>query len=165
MPQIIKESFQAILELKFADIPYEIEGVRAPEKRDIRGVIEFFNQTKDSATGYTIHCHAGISRSTAVALGIAYLITGDERAAADMFRAAVGKKSISPNIRIVQFFDELLGSNLKSIAHEFHRATDDAMKKELLDLFEPKGLLAKADSVRSKHIYSGLDKKGAQSEL
>ena len=79
IPAIIKDNFRVILELRFYDAE-EIEQLgaqtikRIPEPRDVKGVIEFFRMTALEATGYTLHCWQGISRSPAVALGLLYLL-------------------------------------------------------------------------------------------
>jgi hypothetical protein len=45
-------------------------------KKDVKKVIRFFEKEVDNATGFTVHCWRGIARSTAVALGLLYMIHG-----------------------------------------------------------------------------------------
>ncbi len=62
MPAAIRAAFKSILELKF----YDVESAdqlgpaqaikRVPERRDVRGVVEYFRVTRSDASGYTIHC-------------------------------------------------------------------------------------------------------------
>lgn len=78
-PISIKYGFDEILILRFLDFESKEDILNDDEilvsKDDIIKVIDFYNSTKNDANGYTIHCWQGISRSTAVALGLLYLIT------------------------------------------------------------------------------------------
>lgn len=108
-------AFRAVLTLRFHDIdrrsdmPKE-DRPRLPMPSDARKVVEFFRATRPEATGYTVHCHAGVHRSTAVGLALLYLETGSEKAAAaELLRL---KPLPMPNRRLVRLFDRLLGSRL-----------------------------------------------------
>jgi predicted protein tyrosine phosphatase len=155
MPEVIKASFQSLLELKFYDVE-DAEQLgpeqtikRIPERRDIRGVIEFFRKTRADASGYTIHCWQGISRSPAVALGLLYMLTGSEALAEEeLIRLRPGSR---PHKRLVGFFDDELGCHLFSVNDEIHKKSLDAMRKDIESLLErePKGLLARARLMES----------------
>ena len=77
-------AFRAVLALRFHDIdrrsdmPKE-DRPRLPMPSDARKVVEFFRASRPEATGYTVHCHAGVHRSTAVGLALLYLETGSEK--------------------------------------------------------------------------------------
>jgi predicted protein tyrosine phosphatase len=118
IPAVIKNSFRAILELRFYDAE-EIEQLgaqtikRIPERRDVKGVIEFFRLTAAEATGYTLHCWQGISRSPAVALGLLYLLTGSEDEAAYHLKRI--RPDARPHRKLVRLFDEQLGCRLAAV--------------------------------------------------
>ena len=139
MPDIYRQHFNEILRLSFYDVeekrhlrPWHFPK-RIPQRSDIRKVIKFFNNTKDEATGYTIHCWQGISRSTAIALGILYLITSSETEAKNLLCRM--RPDAFPHQKIVKWFDDELGCNLCSVNREIHQSRLDRMKKEL-DLSE-----------------------------
>ena len=139
MPDMFRQHFNKILRLSFYDVeekrylrPWHFPK-RIPQRSDVHKVIKFFTNTKDVATGYTIHCWQGISRSTAIALGILYLITGSETEAKKrLYRM---RSDAFPHQKIVKWFDEELGCNLYSVNREIHQSRLDRMKKEL-DLSE-----------------------------
>jgi predicted protein tyrosine phosphatase len=140
MPDIIHDSFASILELKFLDVDTDLGSgfQKSPQLEDIKSVINYFKETKKEATGYTIHCRVGVSRSPAVGLGIAYMITKSETAARDMLLKVVHPRIINPNIRIVRFFDEILGSKLTPIAMELKKESEKAITGMLVNLFQAK---------------------------
>ena len=114
----IENSFSDVLELKFYDIeslelkPEYFKDKRIPLLEDVKDIFEYFSNSvkEDSFTGFTIHCWRGVSRSTAVALGLIYLITNDESEAAE-YLIAIRKEAL-PLPRILRFWDQILGSNL-----------------------------------------------------
>jgi len=135
MPKAIQDGFASILELRF----YDADSVdhlgpqqaikRVPEPRDVRGVIEFVNRTKAKATGYVIHCWEGISRSPAIALGVLYLLLGSEEAAAKALRRV--RPTARPLTRIVELFDQVLGSHLSAINDKIRKDRLVALKREI----------------------------------
>ena len=139
MPDMFRQHFNEILRLSFYDVeekrylrPWHFPK-RIPQRSDVRKVIKFFTKTKDVATGYTIHCWQGISRSTAIALGILYLITGSETETKN--RLCRMRPDAFPHQQIVKWFDEELGSNLYDVNRVIRQERLDMMKKEL-DLSE-----------------------------
>lgn len=117
IPIEFKSAFSSILRLEFFDVLKrshlgKMRPKRIPLKRDVRKTIRYFNKTKDSATGYVIHCWRGISRSTAIALGYLYLIYGDEQQAVDELKRI--RPDAGPHPGIVKYFDDLLGCDLSS---------------------------------------------------
>jgi predicted protein tyrosine phosphatase len=162
MPSIIKTSFKSILELKFYDVETvaqlgpEQKVKRVPEPKDIKGVIEYFHLSNDKATGYTIHCWQGISRSPAIALGLLYIMTNAEEMAAEILNQI--RPGSRPHQKLVQYFDEELGSHLSVINAEIHRQSMDSLRRELqvqdshleelVSAEEGRGLLARAKAIR-----------------
>lgn len=139
MPRILKRRFRRVLRLRFYDVEEKrhLGGRhfprRVPERADVRRAIEFYRRTRGSATGYTIHCWQGISRSTAFALGLLYLITGSEAEAAR--RLITIRPEAGPHPKIVRFFDRELGSNLSAVNDDLRQARIKRWQREL-DLSE-----------------------------
>jgi predicted protein tyrosine phosphatase len=131
---LIETSFMDYLRIEFHDInttkdmPAN-ENPVPPSMYDVKQVVRFFNATKNEATGYTIHCHAGIHRSAAVALAILYMITGNEKSAMiDFYKArALG----APNKQLIKLFDEFLGSNLTQVSNEMWGKMNGFMKGKI----------------------------------
>lgn len=151
MPEIIKTSFRAVLELRFYDAD-EREQLgpsqtvqRIPEQKDVTGIVEFFGMTSGEATGYTVHCWQGISRSPAVALGLLYLMTGSEEEAARILKRA--RPDARPHRKIVRFFDEQLGCRLTAVNEKIRAQASEAMKEERAS---PAGLLTRAKMKRAR---------------
>jgi predicted protein tyrosine phosphatase len=116
IPAEAVDTFAEVLSLRFHDItsrrdlPQAIRA-RPPRMRHVRRIVRFYRRTRAQASGYTIHCHAGVHRSTAVALFILYLETGSEqRAAEELLRL---KPLPMPNTRLVRLFDRHAGSQLE----------------------------------------------------
>lgn len=152
MPGIIKDNFRAILELRFYDVE-EIEHLgpaqtikRIPERRDVKGVVEFFRMTAAEATGYTLHCWQGISRSPAVALGLLYLMTGSEDEAARHLKRI--RPDARPHQKLVRFFDDQLGCRLAAVNEKLRSDTLAATLKDLKSTLG--GLLTRAKRMRTR---------------
>jgi predicted protein tyrosine phosphatase len=117
MPAMFRTSFQDYLRLEFYDVEYRrhlgnMRPRRIPLRRDIRRAVRFFRRTSETATGYTIHCWRGISRSTAIALGYLYLIHGNEQTAIDEIKRT--RPEAAPHPQMVRYFDQIVGSDLAS---------------------------------------------------
>ena len=117
MPALFKATFRECLRLEFYDVEYKrhlgpMRPRRIPLRRDVRRAIRYFRRTAGSATGYTIHCWRGVSRSTAIALGYLYLIHGDEQLSVDELKRI--RPEAGPHPRMVRYFDQVLGSDLSS---------------------------------------------------
>lgn len=89
LPAVFRKTFKSILRFSFYDVlekhhlgPHQ-KIKRIPRKADVKRMIRYYNKTKNTATGYTFHCWAGVSRSGAMALGVLYLIYKDEKKAAE----------------------------------------------------------------------------------
>lgn len=78
-------------------------------------------------TGFTIHCWRGISRSTAVAIGVIYMFFKDEEKAAGYLKEI--RPYATPLPRIVKFWDEILGSNLIYRIFILRNAVFDVLRK------------------------------------
>jgi predicted protein tyrosine phosphatase len=130
-------AFRRILRLDFHDVSdrYRFRFpllARIPEPRDARRVINFWRRTRSEASGYVVHCWAGVARSTATALALLYLETGSEAEAARRLREV--RPQAQPNMLLVRHFDRLLGSSLEERAWEVSRAriADFAAEMDML---------------------------------
>lgn len=100
------------LTLRFHDIIGRWPGWQAPEREDVEALIAF-GEELDSAgerlRHLLVHCHAGISRSTAALTTLLARHTplGEEPAIFARIRAI--RPQAWPNSRMVGFADELLG--------------------------------------------------------
>lgn len=117
LPKQTEDAFNAVLRLRFFDVEDEGDLPAAwrhaiARREDVEEVIRFVEESRDAATGYTLHCAAGASRSTAVALGVLYMLRGEEREAADELVRV--RPEAMPLPRILRFFDALLGSELEA---------------------------------------------------
>lgn len=115
MPRMFRRHFRRILRLAFYDAEKVSHlGTMRPRRR---------------ATGYTLHCWGGVSRSPAVALGILYLISGSETTSGDTLRRI--RPDTAPHQGIVRSFDELLGSNLRAVSDGIRAERIARMQREL----------------------------------
>ena len=114
------------LRLTFHDIESEEEGFISPTREHIKQVIEFARVLPEDAD-LLIHCQAGISRSTAVAIGIACL-DGKNPAEALQYIRSIREPTLRkgylvlPNRRIIDFFDSELELNgeLNRVIDEYY---------------------------------------------
>lgn len=133
-PDILIDSFKEVLILDFWDANKvehidHFESKKIPSEVDITKILSFVERTKDEATGYTIHCWRGISRSTAVGFGILQYFLNDEKEAAD--RLIKVRRNTMPLKLIVQLFDKALGSNLAAFNETVYKAGIEAMRRDL----------------------------------
>jgi predicted protein tyrosine phosphatase len=139
VPDIFMEKYTSILRLEFYDVEYKrhlgkMRPRKIPTKRDVRKVIRYFRKTRNSATGYTIHCWQGISRSTAVALCLLYLIHGDETIAAEELLKI--RREALPHSRLVAFFDEIMKSSLNKAINPIREKHFRELKQWFFDQIE-----------------------------
>lgn len=157
MPEEFKQYFKRILRLEFHDADISTDGKKIPEIEDVHKIIDFFKQTQYLTNGYTIHCRQGVSRSTAVALGILYMIYMRESVAKNELLKI--RPGALPLQRILKFFDVIFGSNLAKAGAEISSMYFDKLKKEMKDMedsikkemkIKPHGLLARAIQIRKE---------------
>jgi predicted protein tyrosine phosphatase len=126
--------FQRVLHLRLYDIEDETRATREerrhlPGARHIRRAIQFFNRFGTEADGFTIHCHAGVHRSTAIALVVIYLQLHDEtKAMEELVRI---HPLPLPNRRMIQIADQILRSNLAQVADQLHVRAERFLRDEI----------------------------------
>ena len=97
------------LELRFHDVIEAGPGWIAPERLDVEQLLSFGRDlTEARGTHLLVHCHAGVSRSTAAATLILAQARPD-RPAEELLQAVVRQRSHAwPNLRILAFGDAVL---------------------------------------------------------
>jgi predicted protein tyrosine phosphatase len=101
--------------LHFHDAIEPDAGIVLPEKSDVERILAFGREAGDERRPL-IHCHAGISRSTAAMLMILAQAYPQETEDAIVDRLLQIRPQAWPNSRMVAFADELLGRNGRLLA-------------------------------------------------
>ena len=98
------------LRLRFHDVIESQPGWIAPERWDIELLLAFSRDlTMANEAHLLVHCHAGVSRSTAAAI-LVMAQTCPDRPADEVLREVVRLRPRAwPNLRILEFGDEILG--------------------------------------------------------
>ena len=113
----------AKLELRFHDIVDPRPGEIVPSGAHVDAILAFGRTLQAGRDSLLVHCHAGISRSTAsMALLIAQ--SAPDMAAADVLRAVHGiREKAWPNLRLIELGDAALdrGGALVAATHALHR--------------------------------------------
>jgi len=134
LPRLFKRRFDRILRLAFFDVDnVEQLGMmrpkRVPERGDAERIIRFFEETRSWTDGWTVHCWQGLSRSPAVALGLLYLIRGNEDEAGRELRKI--RPEARPHQNLVRHFDAILGSSLQKVNDRIREERIEEMRQEL----------------------------------
>lgn len=98
----------------FDDVADEGPDVCVPEMSHLRAILEFTKTIPDYGR-VLLHCHAGISRSTAVAIAVLIQHGMDYREA--LAHVQKIRDVLLPNYRIVRLIDEYFGLNGAFMAH------------------------------------------------
>jgi len=100
----------AKLELRFHDVIEDTAGVIPPSAADVRAVLAFGRDLEaEAASRLLVHCHAGISRSTAsMALILAQALPAQPAEAILQHILGIREKAW-PNLRILEMGDAMLG--------------------------------------------------------
>jgi predicted protein tyrosine phosphatase len=101
--------------LRFHDAIEPDPDVLLPQKGDVEAILTFGRDAAD-AGGLLIHCHAGISRSTAATLMILAQAHPDEREDGLADRLLQTRPQAWPNSRMIEFADELLDRRGRLVA-------------------------------------------------
>ena len=121
----IDKHFKKTLKLKFHDITSINEHTDETKpilfnKKHLRKIIKFYKRLKkEKVDKITIHCHAGVHRSTAVALILYYLETNSYTLSKELL---IKSRAIPlPNKRVLETFDKTYGTQLINIGHELDK--------------------------------------------
>jgi len=105
------------LPLRFNDIIELEPGRLAPARADVERLLAFGRELIDAPDPHLlIHCHAGVSRSTASAALILAQAWPDRPASAVLDAVSAIRPRAWPNLRILEFGDALLGRDGEIVA-------------------------------------------------
>jgi len=127
------------LALRFHDIIETRPNSLAPQKADVERVLAFGRELiEESPAHLLIHCHAGVSRSTASAALILAQARPDRPAREALEAVSEIRPRAWPNLRILEFGDELLGRNgeiVAAVAAIYRRVLDrePALQEAMID--------------------------------
>jgi predicted protein tyrosine phosphatase len=102
------------IELRFDDVIEESPDLVAPHRRDVEAILAFgrsLSAEPSSCAHLLVHCHAGISRSTAAMTLILAQARPDLSADRILSEVLRIRSKAWPNLRIIEFGDALLGRN------------------------------------------------------
>ena len=127
------------LALRFHDIIEPRPNSLAPQKADVERVLAFGRELiEESPAHLLIHCHAGVSRSTASAALILAQARPERPAREALEAVSQIRPRAWPNLRILEFGDELLGRNgeiVAAVAAIYRRVLDrePALQDAMID--------------------------------
>lgn len=131
------------LELRFHDVIDETPDQSVPTRGDVARILAFGRDLADEPEGVghlLVHCHAGISRSTA-ALTMILAQANPSRPAEQAMAAVVDIRAKAwPNLRMIELADDMLarGGDLVAAVRRRHRAYGEA-HPEILDYMRANG--------------------------
>jgi len=138
--------------LRFHDIIEPIPGQILPEPEHVAEILRFADALEadahDRAEGHLlIHCHMGISRSTAAMTMLLAQAYPDEPEERVIERLTAIRPQAWPNLRMIGFADEMLSRNgrLSAAVSRLH-ARQIAEKPHLADVFRRLGRAREVDS-------------------
>ena len=102
--------------LRFHDIINPLPGMILPTPQDVESILRFGDDVMKAGDGRAeghllVHCHMGISRSTAAMVTLLAQTHPDESEERLMERLVEIRPQAWPNSRMIQFADELLSRN------------------------------------------------------
>ncbi len=137
--------------LRFHDIIEPTPDRLLPSRDDVERLLAFGRELGEPAGGrhLLVHCHAGVSRSTAAAALILAQAHPDRPARAALERVAQIRPRAWPNLRILEFGDALLGRDGEIVA------AAGAIYRRVLDR-EPYLEDAMIDGGRAREVIAAL---------
>jgi predicted protein tyrosine phosphatase len=127
------------LALRFNDIIEPEPGRLAPARADVERLLTFGRELIDAPDPHLlIHCHAGVSRSTASAALILAQAWPDRPASTVLDAVSTIRPRAWPNLRILEFGDALLGRDgeiVAAVAAIYRRVLerDPAFREAMID--------------------------------
>jgi predicted protein tyrosine phosphatase len=125
-----------------------------PQKADVEAILAFGREAGEAAR-LLIHCHAGISRSTAATLMILAQAHPDEREDAIAERLIEIRPQAWPNSRMIAFADELLDRGGRLVA-----ATGDIYARQLAARPELAEIMRRGNRAREVELGLGGTQSG-----
>ena len=142
----------AKLELRFHDIIEDTPGQIPPQPTDVEAILAFGRSLQAEpakAAHLLVHCHAGISRSTASMALILAQALPEQPAAAILGVVHAIREKAWPNLRVIEIGDAMLGrrGTLVAAAHALHRLQLDR-RPHLAALMEEAGRGREVEAAR-----------------
>jgi len=108
LQNIFVATFDDITEDLLSPYQKSYSNLKLPSENDISGIISWVREKMlENNNQFIVHCTGGISRSSAVAVLVEYIIHRD----ADRAMKVVNPMLHSPNGRVLQIGEKLLGTN------------------------------------------------------
>ncbi len=140
------------LELRFHDIIDEAPGTGydAPQPHHVTSLLDFA-RAAGAPSHLLVHCHAGISRSTAAALLMMAQAAPDRDAVQIMAEIVAMRPKAWPNLRMVEIGDRMLGRDgrLIAAARARHRAVAEA-QPEIVKMMRNSGRGRELDFLKAQ---------------
>jgi predicted protein tyrosine phosphatase len=144
------------LELRFHDVIEETHGMIAPREAHVLQLLQFGRDLRaeppSSGAHLLVHCHAGVSRSTAAM--ILMVAQGRPDVAASVVAQEVfrGRQKAWPNLLMMEMGDRLLGrgGELVEAAKEIYRAQLER-RPELAEFFAGGGRAREVEAAVARH--------------
>lgn len=113
----------ARLELRFHDIIEDTPGLLAPTPADVDRILAFGRTLSGAEAHLLVHCHAGISRSSASMTLILAQAMPEEDSDAVLADILAVREKAWPNLRMIEIGDAMLGrrGTLVAAAHRVYR--------------------------------------------
>jgi predicted protein tyrosine phosphatase len=138
------------LDLRFHDVIEPDPDQVAPSRTDVARLLAFGRELNDRTGSHLlVHCHAGVSRSTAAAALILVQMHPDRPARVALDTVARMRPRAWPNLRMLEFGDALLGRNGEIVD------AASAVYRRALDR-EPLMQEAMIDGGRSREVIAAL---------
>lgn len=139
------------LEMRFDDVIDEREGMIAPSRADVERILAFGRDLLAEPVGcghLLVHCHAGVSRSTAALTMILAQSKPDRPAQEAMDAVAAIRRKAWPNLRMIEFADDILGrgGDLVAAVRTRHRAYA-AARPDMLEYMREVGRLREIEGI------------------
>jgi predicted protein tyrosine phosphatase len=115
------------LKLRFHDVIEAQPGWMAPEPWDIELLLAFGRDLSPRQAHLLVHCHAGVSRSTAAATLVLAQMRPDRPADEVMQEVVRLRPRAWPNLRMLEFGDQILGRGgeiVEAAAAHYRRALE-----------------------------------------
>jgi predicted protein tyrosine phosphatase len=140
------------LELRFHDVIEETHGMIAPQEAHVVQLLQFGRDLMAEpppSAHLLVHCHAGVSRSTASMILMVAQARPDVAASAVAEEVFIGRQKAWPNLRLMEMGDRLLGrgGELVEATKDIYRA-QLARRPELADFFAGGGRAREVEVAR-----------------
>jgi predicted protein tyrosine phosphatase len=141
------------LALRFHDVIEPLPARLPPARADVERLLAFGHELSDTPGSHLlIHCHAGVSRSTASAALILAQARPDRSARDTLDAVAQLRPRAWPNLRMLEFGDDLLGRNgeiVAAVAAIYRRvlAREPSMQEAMIDGGRSREVLAALSAI------------------